>query len=348
YEAATPYLPFAEAFRRWVRDRKSVESVREALGDAAPQIAKLAPEVEPLLGPFPDRPELPASEERLLFLDAVTPVFRAIAAPRGLLFYVDDLHWADSGTLWLMGHLLRNLREERALLMASYREIELDRAHPLSKALVDWNRERLTTRIVLRRFKVGETRAQLSSLLGEEVGEEFAQALQKETEGNPFFVEEVLKALIEQGAVRRESGRWKRESIRDLQIPQSMKEAIGHRLDRNSPQCNDARRAAATLGKTFDFQELVAAIGDKGEDALLDALDEASAAQLLAAGREDAFAFTHDKIREVLYEEMNPIRRRRLHLRTAEGLERHRGRAPVAVEKLAHPYIEAGETQRRS
>jgi len=346
YEAATPYLPFAEAFRRWAREQKSIDALRAILGDAAPQIAKLAPEIETRLGPFPERPVLPASEERLLFLDAVTRVFRAMAGARGLLFYVDDLHWADGGTLWLMGHLLRSLREERALLVASYREIELDRAHPLSKALVDWNRERLMTRIVLRRFKVEETRAQLSSLLGEEVGEEFAQALQRETEGNPFFIEEVLKALIEQGAVRRESGRWKREEIGDLQIPQSMKEAIGHRLDRISPACNDVLRAAAILGKTFDFQELVAAVGDKGEDALLDALDEAASAQLLAAGREDSFAFTHDKIREVLYEEMNPIRRRRLHLRTAEGLERHRGRAPVAVEKLAHHYIEAGEHER--
>ena len=75
-----------------------MDALRGILGDAAPQIAKLAPEIETRLGPFPERPELPASEERLLFLDAVTRVFRAMAASRGLLFYVDDLHWADSGT----------------------------------------------------------------------------------------------------------------------------------------------------------------------------------------------------------------------------------------------------------
>jgi predicted ATPase len=130
YEAATPYLPFAEAFRRWVRDQKDPARIREVFGDAAPLLAKLAPEIEAHCGPFPARPDLAPHEERLLFFDAVAQALRAFARRGGgVLFYVDDIHWADSGTLWLMAHLLRNLREERVLLMASYRETELDRAH---------------------------------------------------------------------------------------------------------------------------------------------------------------------------------------------------------------------------
>ena len=100
------------------------------------------------------------------------------------------------------------------------------------------------------------------------------------------------------------------------------------------------------LGKTFTIDELMAAADGQNENKLLDALDEAVAAQLLSADRDEAFVFTHDKIREVLYEELNPIRRRRLHLRTAEGLELHRERAPVAVETLAHHFIHAGEYER--
>ena len=111
-------------------------------------------------------------------------------------------------------------------------------------------------------------------------------------------------------------------------IPQSVKEAIGNRLDRVSAECNEILRAAAVLGKTFTIEEVVAAAASENEEKLLDALDEASAAQILVAERGEAFTFTHDKIREVLYEELNPIRRRRLHLRTAEGLERHRERTP--------------------
>jgi tetratricopeptide (TPR) repeat protein len=370
YEAATPYLPFVEAFRRWVREQdyrrfwegsfqrldtlldelKTNETndatLRDVLGEGAPQIAKLAPEIETRLGPFPSRPELPAHEERLLFFDAVTDLFAKLARRQCLLFYLDDLHWADSGTLWLLGHLIRHLREERVLIVASYRDTELDRAHPLAKALVDWNRERFTTRIVLKRFNEAETRAQIAALLDENISGDFCEAVYRETEGNPFFVEEVMKALIEQGSVRRESGQWKRCELTELVIPQSVKEAIGNRLDRVSAECNDTLRAAAVLGKTFTIEELIAAADGQNENKLLDALDEAVAAQLLAADRDEGFVFTHDKIREVLYEELNPIRRRRLHLRTAEGLERHRERAPVTVETLAHHFIHAGEYER--
>jgi tetratricopeptide (TPR) repeat protein len=345
YEAATPYLPFVEAFRRWVREEKDDEKLRELLGETATQIAKLAPEIETRLGPFPERQELAAHEERLLFFDAVVQVFSNIARRQSLLFYADDLHWADRGTLWLLSHLLRQLRNERVLILGAYRETELDRAHPLAKSLVDWNRERLVTRIILRRFSESETGDQLGALLGEQVSGEFAVAVHRETEGNPFFVEEVLKALIERGSVRRESGRWHRCDMDELLIPQSVKEAIGNRLDRVSQNANEVLRVSAILGKVFTFEDLSAAV-ELNEDALLDALDEATGAQLIAADSGDSFSFTHDKIREVLYEELNPIRRRRLHRHVAESLERNRATICCTVEKLAHHYIQAGDHQR--
>jgi len=346
YEATTPYLPFVEAFRRWVREEKDDAVLSAVLGDSAKQLAKLAPEIETRLRPCDDCAQLPPHEERLLFFDAVAGVFARLAQKNGLLFYADDLHWADRGTLWLLGHLLRQLREERVLIVGAYRETELDRAHPLAKSLVDWNRERLVTRIVLRRFDQTETSQQLGALLGESVSGDFANAVHRETEGNPFFIEEVLKALIEKGSVRRESGRWKRCDVDELVIPQSVKEAIGSRLDRVSQDCNEVLRAAAVLGKTFTFEELLATAGDQKEDALLDALDEGVGAQLISANQNDAFTFTHDKIREVLYEELNPIRRRRLHRHAAEALELGSATSHCAVEKLAHHYILAGDYEK--
>ncbi len=346
YEATTPYLPFVEAFRRWVREEKDDTTLSAILGDSGRQIAKLAPEIENRLGACADCPSLPPHEERLLFFDAVAKVFANLARKKGLLFYADDLHWADRGTLWLLGHLLRQLRDEPVLIVGAYRETELDRAHPLAKALVDWNRERLVTRIVLRRFDRSETSAQLGALLGENVSGEFVDAVQRETEGNPFFVEEVLKALIEKGSVRRQSGRWQRCDVAELVIPQSVKEAIGSRLDRVSQDCNEMLRAAAVLGKTFTFEELEATAANQNEDVLLDALDEAVGAQLISSSSDEAFTFTHDKIREVLYEELNPIRRRRLHRHAAEALEQRRTTSHCFVEKLAHHFIKAGDYEK--
>jgi hypothetical protein len=349
YEATTPYLPFVEAFRRWAREQKDESSLRAALGDAAAEISKLAPEIATRLGPFSERPELPPHEERLIFFDAVAQVFAHLARERGLLFYADDLQWADRGTLWLLGHLMRQLRKGRALIVGAYRDTELNRAHPLAKAMVDWNRERLASRIVLRRFDEAGTSAQLSALLGENVSADFGAAVHRETEGNPFFVEEVLKALVEQGSVRRESGRWKRREVGELVLPQSVKEAIGNRLDHVSRESNEMLRAAAVLGKTFTFDELMATIGDRQEDATLDALDEAVGAQLITAEGGESFTFTHDKIREVLYEELNPIRRRRCHRLAAESFERRRnmgGASQYPAEKLAYHYIQAGDYER--
>ena len=171
--------------------------------------------------------------------------------------------------------LLRNLRSERVLILAAYREIELDRKHPLAAALVEWNRERIATRVSLERLTFDETSALLATLFGQEnISEELTRAMYAETEGNPFFIEEVVKALIEQGQIYRENNQWKRKEISELAIPQSVKEAIGRRLNRLSESCLDVLHAAAALGKEFDYTEL-AAVNLMSEDQLLDALDEA-------------------------------------------------------------------------
>ncbi|MEO8344653.1 MAG: AAA family ATPase [Betaproteobacteria bacterium] len=366
YEATTPYLPFVEAFREWTR-RQSPEQLRTALGATAPEIAKLAPEIESKLGAVTPNPPLSPSEERMRLFDNAARFLRGLAAERGLLVFIDDVQWADQGTLSLLHYLLRHLRNDRVLFLVAYREIELDRAHPLASALVEWNRERLGTRIALGRLTRADTGALLATLFGvANVSGEFASALYQETEGNPFFIEEVIKSLIEQGQIYRDGDGWGRKETHELAIPQSVKEAIGRRLTRLSEPTVDALRTAAALGKVFAFREL-ATVSPAGEDALLDALDEATAAQLIRAntggpggsssGSDDNFIFTHDKIREVLYEELNPIRRRRLHQRIGEALETlhdavvrdgdvvGRG-ADQHAQDLAHHFMQAGDLSR--
>jgi class 3 adenylate cyclase/tetratricopeptide (TPR) repeat protein/type II secretory pathway predicted ATPase ExeA len=366
YEATTPYLPFVEAIREWTR-RQSAAQLRTALGATAPEIAKFAPEIEAKLGALAPNAALSPSEERMRLFDNAARFLQHLAAEHGLLVFIDDVHWADQGTLALLHYLLRHLKHDRVLFLVAYREIELDRAHPLAGALVEWNRERLGTRIPLGRLTRADTGTLLATLFGvANVSDEFAEALYRETEGNPFFVEEVIKSLIEQGEIYRDGDRWGRKETHELAIPQSVKEAIGRRLNRLSEAAVDALRTAAALGKVFAFREL-AAVSTAGEDTLLDALDEATSAQLIransggpgasSAGGDDNFAFTHDKIREVLYEELNPIRRRRLHQRIGEALEKTYDAAvregtvagPGAdshAQDLAHHFMQAGDLPR--
>ncbi len=357
FEATTPYLPFIEAFRQWVH-RTGVDALRNALGGSASEIAKLAPEIESKLGALTPNAPLSPNEERLRLFDNVTRFLQALAGQQGLLLFLDDVHWADQGTLSLLHYLVRNLRGDRVLILGAYRELELDRVHPLARALVDWNRERLATRIALSRLSHEDTGALLATLFRQDrVSDEFAAAVYRETEGNPFFVEEVVKSLIEQGAIYRENGEWNRRDDNELALPQSVKEAIGYRLDRLSEPAAEALRTAAALGKVFSFREL-AAVSAANEDDLLDALDEANGAQLIrpddrrATVNGESFAFTHDKIREVLYEEINPIRRRRLHQRIGETLERlydgasDRSRGHGHAQDLAHHFMQAGDLAR--
>ena len=206
---------------------------------------------------------------------------------------------------------------------------------------MDWERERVATRIALGRLTRADTDALLATLLGQEsITDDFGAAMHEETEGNPFFVEEVVKALIDQGQIYREAGAWQRRAVTELAIPQSVKSAIGHRLDRLEPGCAEVLHLAAVLGKTFAFADLKAC-SDLSEDALIDALEEAMAAQLVVAREDETFVFTHDKIREVLYEELSPIRRRRAHHRIAEALASRAGARP---EDLAYHFLQTGDT----
>lgn len=345
YEAATPYLPFAEALRDWVNTRTPAE-LRAQLGSNAFELARLAPEIEVKIGPLPSSPPLPPNDERLRLFDHVARFLQKIAAERGLLLFFDDLHWADHGTLALLHYLMRRLKNDRVLVLAAYREVELDRSRPLSDALVEWNRERLALRIPIGRLPPDGTCAMLCGLLGlDNVSDEFAQLIHRETEGNPFFIEETIKALIEQGQIYREGDRWARQEIAELAVPQSVREAIGRRLSRLDKSCIEMLHTAAALGKTFEFSELIASAA-LPEDQVLDGLDAAGEAQLIRSDRGESFVFTHDKIREVLYEEMNPIRRRRLHQRIGENLLKlHAHTVDLHVADLAHHFAESGDLE---
>ena len=351
YEAATPYLPLVEALRSWVHDQ-ATEELQQALGDAAAEITRLVPEIETRLGPQPPNPSLPQEQERLRLFDNLANFFQKLASEKGLLLFIDDLHWGDHGTLALLHYLLRRLRGERVMILSAYREVELDRSHPLAAALVEWNRERLVTRIQLGRLSFEECGNMLAGMFGQQqVSEEFTRVIYKETEGNPFFIEEVIKALVEQGQIYREDGRWQRLEIEELAIPQSIKEAIGRRLNKLSQSGLSLLQYAAFLGKVFDFNELAAVYSvDAGqppqlEDQMLNALDESLSAQLIRSLGGETFAFTHDKIREVLYEELNPIRRRRFHQRTGDLLEKlYSGQAIGAhVQDLAYHFLQSGD-----
>ncbi|MGD2048311.1 MAG: AAA family ATPase [Chloroflexota bacterium] len=341
FEATTPYLPLAEALRDWVHGQDG-QALRAQLGSRAPELARLAPEIETKLGPLPTSPPLSPEEQRVRLFDNIAQFLEGLAGENGLLLFVDDLHWADQGTLNLLSYLLRRLRQVRLLIVAAYRELELDRNHPLADALVQWNRQRLANRLQLARFTVAETNTLIATLFGQkQVSDEFAEAIHRETEGNPFFIEEVVKALVDQGQIYWAGDHWERDELEDLAIPQSIKEAIGRRLNHLSKSCIDVLHTAAVIGKDFPYV-LLSAVSASDENQILDALEEAVAAQLIEPLVNESFVFTHDKIREVLYDEILSVRRNRLHRQIVQAIEEGQAGDPADhIEDLAYHTIAA-------
>jgi tetratricopeptide (TPR) repeat protein len=343
-EGGTPYAPFAQLLRRAYREGNGEgpdlpEFVLADLMKLAPSLRLRFPEVRP--NPALD----PESEQQRLF-ESVVAWCTALSQRRPVLLALEDAHWADSGSLALLRHLARRTRRQPVLLIATYREVELDQTRPLQELLTSFLREQLGTRLKLARLDREGTRELLSTLFAEEITPEFLAGIYRETEGNPFFVEEVAKALVESGQVTFAGGRWHRPpAMEQLVIPQSVRVAIQSRVGMLPDGVQEALRLAAILGREFDFETLSEA-AQLGEETLIDALEMAEGAHMIEEVSGEggvAFAFVHALFPAILAEGVRTLRRRRLHRRAADAIERLR---PDDYEALAHHYTEAGDEVR--
>ena len=339
-DIGAPYQPFMEAL-----DFYTTECPRPVLGRLRAELARLLPQlvdrVRDLGQPIASDPR---SEEHLLFeATASWLVDLAVAGP--VVLVLDDLHWADKPTLVLLQHVLRGGITAgepcKLLVLGTYRDTDIDRSHPLSGVLADLRRLPIVERRPVTGLNEAEVELFIATAAGHELDDEIramAQAVYDETEGNPFFVAEVLRHLVETGAVVRRDARWSLADPGTLSVPEGVRDVIGRRLSRLSAQVNELLSIAAIVGRDFDV-ELLAELSDLTESVLLDALDEAVGARIIDETRPDRFRFSHALIRSTLYEELSATRRRRLHRRVAEALEKLH---PEDVVALAYHYVEAG------
>jgi len=312
---SVPFYPFLDALAALYVDCPS--ALRSQLPRRWPYLARLLPDTE-LTAPVASSEEM---EEQERLFRAVTGFIQAIAeaAPIALLF--DDLHWADSASLELLQHLARHTRGDRVFLLGTYRDVEVGRQHPLEGVLRELTRERLVEEVPVRRLAQEGTAALTAATFGEsEISNEFAELLQRHTEGNPFFVQEVLRALVERGDIYRENGRWERREIEELEVPKSVRSAIGERLSRLDEGAQEILYEASVLGQSFGFDDL-RLMSDRTEQAVEQALEAATVAGLIRETGRDAFAFNHALTQQALYAELSGRRRRRLHLAAGEALD---------------------------
>jgi len=354
YEGAieAAYSPFVEAFRRYVRQRPDAELRRE-LGEGAPEVANLVSEIRQRFPDLPSSPPLQGDAERQRLFASVTEFLRAATLAAPLVLHLDDLHWADKPSLLMLRHLARHLGGERLLILGSYRDVELERTHPLAEVLGTLRREAPFRRILLRGLPTADVVAYLTALADEDTDPELmerrkqlAAALHRETEGNPFFIGEVLSHLVESGKLYWDGSHWRTNvtSTSELGIPEGVREVVGRRLSAVSEACNRVLTVASAMPGGFTWDVLRATVEEE-EASLLDAFEEALAARLIRerdGGHVTSYEFTHALIRQTLYEELSPPRRVLLHRHIAERLEAlHAANPGPASAELAHHFFQA-------
>jgi tetratricopeptide (TPR) repeat protein len=337
-EGGAPYAPFAQAIRETLGNGASgdLDLPEYVLAD----LLTLTPDLRARYADVTPNPPLDPQAEQLRLFENVVTFWDLLSAGSPLLFVMEDAHWADEASLSLLRHLARRTRERPTMIMATYREVELDEALPFQEVLLDLNRERLATRIKLGRLDRQATQDMLAALFAEEITPEFLEGIYQETEGNPFFVEEVVKALVRSGELYFADGVWHRPSMGELQIPQSVRVAIQSRVGRLPAEVQDLLSMAAILGREFDFETLREASG-LDEDEMIDGLEQAERAQLVeevSSERGGTFWFVHALIPSTLLEGLSGLRRRRRRRQAAEAIERLR---PDDLEALAYQYSRA-------
>ena len=338
-EGAPPYWPWVQAIRAYVQ-QCDVGQLRSEMSQGAANIADVIPEIHNKLTDLKPPPALEPEAARFRLFDSITTFLKSAAQSQPLMLVLDDLHWADRSSLLLLEFLARELRESRILLIGCYRDTELSRQHTLAETLAQLSREPVFRRQVLRGLGQDELGQLIEATTGVKLSQEVTDTLYAHTEGNPFFMTEVIRLLSESGELTSEYI----GTPEGLRIPEGVREVIGQRLNRLSEQCNEVLTTASIIGREFDFRLLNILSGGVSEDQLLQAVDEAVSFHLIedVPGQMDRYQFVHALIQQTLAEEVTTSHRVRLHARIAAGLEELYGDDVEAhAAELAHHFAEA-------
>jgi tetratricopeptide (TPR) repeat protein len=326
YEAGSlslPYLAFVEALRSYVLSREA-RDLREELGRGAADVARIVSEIRERLK-IKVRTQKDPEEERYRLLHGVSEFLSNAANVQPMLVVLEDLHDADSGTLDMLTHVSRNLAGTRLLIVGTYRDVEVDRRHPLSAALAELRRISSYGRVLLRGLTADEVRRMMESITQESVPWGLAEAVHRQTEGNPLFVQEVVRYVAEEGLIARKGQRWRptKDAPLEMIIPEGLRDVIGKRLSLLSPECNRLLAVGSVIGREFALETLKALAGIN-EDAFAKALKEAVRLSVLEERSQRGlirYRFTHAFFRQTLYEEMIAPHRLKLHQQVARSLE---------------------------
>jgi tetratricopeptide (TPR) repeat protein len=334
---APAYWPWIQVLRVHLRTLDA-QQAREQLGAGAADVAQMLPEVRALV---PDLPPAPADSDsaRFQLFDSTTTFLRNLAAEQETVLVLDDLHAADTPSLLLLRFVASQLAVMRLVVIATYRDVELTPDHPLTHAIGDMTREPITQVVDLKGLREEAVRPLIEIATGLPASVRLVADVWRETNGNPLFVGEALRLLAAEGRLDQLAVTG---NLR-LSVPAGVREVIARRVHQQSDAVAGALTRAAALGPEFSAETL-RRVGDYSADELQARLAEALEAGLLVpvSGGMGRYRFSHDLVREALYQAQSPADRARLHRRIAETLEELYARVREQhLAELAHHFFEA-------
>jgi anti-anti-sigma factor len=339
------YHAFAQVLRSYFA-AVALDSLDDPSRQLIGNFAQLIPEIRQMLPGLPVPPPLEPKQEQLRGMVSLTQFVKRATQERPWFLILDDLHWADPSSLELLHHLGRSLPSMALLVIGTYRDVELEHSHPLLEVLSDLSRHPTYLHLPLDRLDQGSVGRVLADIWEQPVSEALTGKIHEDTGGNPLYVEQVAKGLVDDGLITLQEGQWHFPTLEEVRLPPNVRDAVWRRIRRLDPDTQTLLRQASVLGLAFRFDDLQEVSGLSQWEAL-EHLDMALERELVQEAPSDAMLrFSHSEIQSVLYVDMG--RWRRLpHRQAGEVLERRAEAAPESVVgELAYHFTEAEELEK--
>jgi tetratricopeptide (TPR) repeat protein len=345
-DGVPPYILWKEVIKDYLGEC-TPEQLYRAIGFYPAEVAKLVPELSQKLRTIPQSfPISPEQEQNRLF-EAVSQFITNIAQERPLLVVLDDLQWTDPSSLLLLHYLARGLQKTPLLLLGAYRSTDIDAKHPLSPVLTELKRERLPLSVSLKRMSLDDISEMIRQILEQDdVPPEFCKMVYEKTRGNPFFAEEVIESLKEEGVIYREGNKWEFKEISKIEFPESVKNVVKARFSRLDDECQSVLTLASFVGNDFTLEAMSALTGIE-ENKLLELMDRMLKTGLIKEREvrgEGVCSFADILVRDVVYEEVSLLKRKKLHGVVGCALEKvYAKKIDEHFGELASHFLEGGE-----
>jgi DNA-binding SARP family transcriptional activator len=324
-DVGAPYQPWVDILGEYV-DRAPQPLIERHVQRYGTVLARLAPRLVARATGVSAAPTNDPEAERYLLFGAVLHLMLEATKARPVLLVLDDLHWADRPTLLLLRHLATSGEPMRMLVVAAYRDTDADES--LRGVLADLRRDPGAERLTLEGLTLPDVVGLFEASAGRELtAPEHALAgeLTSETSGNPFFLVQLLRHLVESGAIVEGPAGWQlAQAVRPTELPETVRDVIARRVGRLGDEAVRLLQIAAVAGREFDL-DVLTRVGERSEDDVLEFLGRAAHARLVVEVSSGRFAFVHALVNHALVAELGPTRRERLHARIAEALEALRG-----------------------